>query len=204
MNLQEIKDRHSKAPPGPYTLDIWDDLKDQDNNTIVYVTMDESLGFIDQGTEEFIIHSWQDIKDLIEEVERLRMTITGLSKPYKPTMRVECKSQPCKENTIIDFPAFEGTMDVVTPPNGEPQVYAAPCRNLNVVTKKGLILDSAIGEISNEGIPCNAVVELCGPSPTPSPAYEAYRMSRLIEEFGGLHSYEEHDKWPDPDDGRCV
>lgn len=85
MNLEEIKKRHSDASTGPW---IWD-ARRHTHDCIIYVegSVEEygyiSIGeggivgssewtWVDDHNGEFIANSWQDVKDLIAEVERLQ------------------------------------------------------------------------------------------------------------------------------------
>ncbi|RIJ65516.1 hypothetical protein [Rummeliibacillus sp. POC4] len=70
LELKSIKDRVSKATPGP-----WHEIFEigsvilSDNPNLIRVVDDE--GISTYGDSDFIAHSRQDVDDLIKEIERL-------------------------------------------------------------------------------------------------------------------------------------
>lgn len=83
IKLEEVKARHGRATPGPYTLE--DSISDYHDKNIcakgpivsgviaqLFTKWPNEAHAEQECNADFLAASWQDVKDLIEEVERLR------------------------------------------------------------------------------------------------------------------------------------
>jgi len=102
LNLEQIKERHAKATKGPWLLASGDDefcssifgvISEAENQRVEadtrifrgdfpedtkWIAVDAGVSparLADEDNFDFIANSWQDVKDLIEEVERLRRRV---------------------------------------------------------------------------------------------------------------------------------
>ena len=87
--VAEIRERHSKATPGPWRQGkfhdgaVSDHLSEHITEELVEVYGGEPVADVaGSGDHEFVIHSWQDIKDLLADREALKRLIAELEKDH--------------------------------------------------------------------------------------------------------------------------
>lgn len=72
MNIQEIEERWEKVTPGPWNVVEYS--RHPSDYVVDPIIKGQDYGIFDSLDDaEFVAHSWKDIRDLLDEVKRLRV-----------------------------------------------------------------------------------------------------------------------------------